>query len=59
VSAAAFAEAVDVFERFDDQQLSFTDATIVALSERLDIDRVLSFDDDFDGLLERIDPASL
>jgi len=29
VSAAAFDEAVDVFEQYDDQALSFTDATTV------------------------------
>lgn len=57
VSAAAFTAAVDAFERFDDQQLSFTDATTVALLNRHDIDHVLSFDDDFDGLCDRIDPT--
>jgi len=56
VSAAVFTDAVDVFERYDDQSLSFTDATIVATLERHDIDRVLSFDDDFDGVAPRLDP---
>lgn len=59
VSAAAFADAVGVFERYDDQQLSFTDATTVALCSRHDIDAVLSFDDDFDGLVERLDPETV
>lgn len=59
VTAAAFTEAVGVFERFDDQRLSFTDATTVALVDRHDIDGVLTFDDDFDGLVERIEPASV
>jgi hypothetical protein len=59
VSAAVFADAVDVFERDDDQRLSFTDATTVALCRRHDVDSVLSFDDDFDGFVERIDPAAL
>ncbi|WP_336024899.1 type II toxin-antitoxin system VapC family toxin [Halobellus salinisoli] len=59
VTAAVFADAVNVFEQYDDQQLSFTDATIVALVERYDIDRVLSFDGDFDGIVDRIDPADL
>jgi len=59
VSTATFANAVDVFERFDDQRLSFTDATTVALTERHDVDCVLSFDDDFDGLVERADPDTL
>ena len=59
VSAAAFADAVDTFEKYDDQSLSFTDATTVALCRRHGIDTVLSFDDDFDGLVERFDPADL
>lgn len=46
-----------VFEQCDDQELSFTDATIVALTERHGIDRVLSFGDDFDGVVRRTDPA--
>lgn len=59
VSAAAFADAVDVFEAYDDQRLSFTDATTIALCDRHAIDAVLSFDDDFDGIVERIDPADV
>lgn len=59
VSAAVFTDAVDVFERYDDQGLSFTDATTIALLERHDIDAVLSFDDDFEGLIDRIDPTAV
>lgn len=59
VSEDAFAAAVDVFERYDDQPLSFTDATTVALVDRHDVDSVLSFDDDFDGVVDRIAPADL
>lgn len=55
VSTAVFADAVAVFERYDDQGLSFTDATVISLYDRHDIDYVLSFDDDFDGIVERID----
>jgi hypothetical protein len=55
-SPQLFEKAVDVFEQYDDHGLSFTDATTVALCERHGIDGVLSFDDDFDGLVERIDP---
>jgi len=56
VSEGGFIEAVETFERYDDQGLSFTDASTVALCERHDIDGVLSFDDDFDGVVERFDP---
>lgn len=59
VSAAVFDDAVTVFERYDDQALSFTDATTVALCRRHDIDAVLSFDDDFDGVIDRIEPESV
>lgn len=52
-------ETLAVFERYADQSLSFTDASTIALAEHRDIDAVLSFDDEFEGLVERIDPASL
>ena len=59
VSAAVFTDAVDVFERYTDQRSSFTDATSVALCRRHEIDGVLSFDDGFDGVVERIPPESV
>jgi len=59
VSKAVFSDAIELFERYDDQELSFTDATIVAVVERFDIDRVLSLDDDFDGVVARIDPRDV
>lgn len=59
VSAAVFADAVGIFEQYDDQALSFTDTTTIALYNRHDLDGVLSFDDDFDGLVPRIDPADI
>jgi predicted nucleic acid-binding protein len=59
VSAPVFTAAMDIFERYDDQELSFTDATTVALVRCHDIDRVLSFDDDFDSLVDRINPSAI
>jgi len=59
VTAAVFDDAVDAFERLDDQALSFTDATTVALCRRHNLDGVLAFDDDFDGIIPRIEPATL
>ena len=59
VSAAVFSDSVEVFERYDDQELSFTDATTVALVERHAVDSVLSFDDDFDGIVSRTDPSTV
>jgi hypothetical protein len=59
VSTAVFTDACAVFERYDDQGLSFTDATSVALVERRDLDGIVSFDDDFDGLVHRFDPEAV
>ena len=59
VTPPVFDEAVEIFERYDDQRLSFTDATTVALIRHHDIDRVLAFDDDFDGLVDRLDPGTV
>jgi len=59
VSAAVFTDAITVFERYDDQALSFTDATSVALLDRHDLDGILSFDDDFDGVVHRFDPEAV
>ncbi|MFB6220954.1 MAG: type II toxin-antitoxin system VapC family toxin [Halolamina sp.] len=49
-------DGLETFRRYDDQSLSFTDATTVSLCERHGIDAVLSFDSDFDGLIERVVP---
>ncbi len=46
-------------ERYDDHGLSFTDASLTECVEDEAIDAVLSFDDDFDGLVERIDPTAV
>ena len=54
-----FKDALVVFEEYSDQSLSFTDATTVAVAESRGIDYVLSFDDDFDGVVERVDPSSV
>lgn len=59
VDRSDFDRAVEIFERYDDQPLSFIDATTVALVDQREIDAVLSFDDDFEGLVERIDPGTL
>lgn len=55
VSSAVFSDAVETFERSDDQRLSFTDATAVELVDRHGIDRVLSFD----GLVTRAEPGEV
>lgn len=57
IDRTVFDHAANIFEQYDDQGLSFTDATTIALVEHHDIDHVLSFDDDFDGIVSRLDPA--
>lgn len=47
--------ALETFRTYDDQSLSFTDAMTVALCESRGIDVVCSFDDDFDGVVERVE----
>lgn len=55
---AAVDDAVATVMRYDDQALSFTDATSIAIIDRLDIDRILSFGDDFVGIIRRVDPTT-
>lgn len=59
VTEEIFEMAQEVFERYRDHKLSFTDATTLALVESYGIDSVLSFDADFDGLVDRLDPTTL
>ncbi|TQQ81489.1 type II toxin-antitoxin system VapC family toxin [Halonotius roseus] len=50
--------AMATFRRYSDHELSFTDAMTIHLCESRGIDTVLSFDADFDGLIDRIDPIA-
>jgi predicted nucleic acid-binding protein len=58
-SPALFERATEAFETYADQNLSFTDVMTVVLVEHHSVDAVLSFDDDFDGLVDRLDPATV
>jgi predicted nucleic acid-binding protein len=51
--------SVDAFQQYRDHDLSFTDATIISQVQATDIDAVLSFDDDFDGIIRRTPPGEL
>ncbi|WP_324759311.1 hypothetical protein [Haloarcula montana] len=46
-------------EPYADHGLSFTDAMTVVMVEQHDIDAVLSFDDDFDGIVDRLEPTAV
>ena len=58
-SPSLFDRAVAVHRKYTEHQLSFTDAMTVAYVEHHDIDRVLTFDDDFDGIIDRLVPETL
>lgn len=48
--------AIDIgkFKSFEDKPLSFTDCTTLAHMEKARIKQIISFDSDFDGLVQRI-----
>jgi predicted nucleic acid-binding protein len=58
-SETLFDRAVAIQEEYAEHRLSFTDAMTVAHIEHHDIDSVLSFDDDFDGIVSRLVPSTL
>jgi predicted nucleic acid-binding protein len=58
-SPPLFDTATETFETYADHGLSFTDAMTVVLAEHHGVDSVLSFDDDFDGVVDRLDPAAV
>ncbi|MFB6233452.1 MAG: type II toxin-antitoxin system VapC family toxin [Haloarculaceae archaeon] len=51
------AEAMATFRRYSDHDISFTDAMTIHLCESRGIEAVLSFDTDFDGVIDRVDPT--
>ena len=58
-SPTLFDRAVSVHQTYADRELSFTDAMTVAMVEYHEVDGVLSFDDDFDGIVLRLVPDTL
>ena len=58
-SQRLFDRAVTIQQTYADHELSFTDASSVAMVESNDIDCLLSFDDDFDGVVDRLAPETL
>lgn len=58
-SPPLFDTAVEAYETYADQDLSFTDAMTIAMLKHHDIDAVLSFDDDFDGVVDRLAPERI
>jgi predicted nucleic acid-binding protein len=58
-SRARFEEATTRFEAVAEPGLSFTDVMTIVMGEHHGVDAVLSFDDDFDGIIDRLDPATV
>ncbi|MBN2336774.1 type II toxin-antitoxin system VapC family toxin [Candidatus Bathyarchaeota archaeon] len=54
VGETGFHEAWTQFTRYPDHTLSFTDCVSIALMRNREIDLILSFDSDFDGILNRV-----
>jgi hypothetical protein len=50
--------AFRIFRKYDDQELSFPDCVSVALLDRLGIDRIFAFDDDFRRLGYEVVPKA-
>ena len=46
--------ALETFRRYDDHDLSFTDAMSVATCKQRDVNTIASFDSDFDGIVKRV-----
>ncbi|MEF8883341.1 MAG: hypothetical protein V5A34_12545 [Halapricum sp.] len=42
-----------------DHELGLTDATTIALVRDRDLDHVPAFDDDLDGIVDRLDPVEI
>jgi len=59
VTPEDFQTALEVFDTYRDHPLSFTDATTITLMDAHGIDALLSFDSDFDGVVDRLDPGDV
>ncbi|MCX9011028.1 MAG: PIN domain-containing protein [Candidatus Methanoperedens sp.] len=49
-----FDRAWELYQQYDDKNLSFTDCTNIALMERLDIEKLFTFDMGFKGVVDII-----
>jgi len=55
VDPERFYHSIELFETYRDHPLSFTDSTTISIMNA----RLLSFDTDFDGLVDRLDPGDV
>nr|MDO8061678.1 type II toxin-antitoxin system VapC family toxin [Candidatus Freyrarchaeum guaymaensis] len=54
VDEEAFKKAWELFAKYARKGLSFTDCTTIALLRSVGIEKIMSFDADFDGIIPRI-----
>jgi len=54
VTERGFIESWDLFKNLSDKELSFTDCTSITLIRDLGIEKIISFDSNFDGIISRI-----
>ncbi len=54
VDEKIFEKSINNFEKYNDQPLNFTDITTITLFYKHNIDYLLSFNRDFDGIINRI-----
>lgn len=54
VNSEVFSYAWRLFNKYSNRKLSFTDCTSLALIKITNIPRIMSFDNGFDGIIERI-----
>lgn len=54
VDGEVFKDAWKLFPRYAGKGLSFTDCTTIALMRMMNIENIVSFDADFDGITPRI-----
>ncbi|MCD6341031.1 MAG: type II toxin-antitoxin system VapC family toxin [Desulfurococcales archaeon] len=54
VSKIVFNEAWKIFLKYRNKMLSFTDCTSIALIKEREIDYIASFDEDFNGIVNRV-----
>lgn len=54
VDKVIFKEAWNIFIRYAERGISFTDATSIAIMKKYNIDYIMSFDKHFDGIVPRI-----
>lgn len=53
-SEEIFFDSWKIYKKFKGKKLSFTDASIISFMNKYKIDNLCSFDDGFDGILNRI-----